>query len=96
MKPLEKAIRCCNGQTGLAEAIGGDVKQQHVWNWLNRADGAVPAEHCPAIERGTGGQVTVGELRADVNWLRVPDAEWPHPEGRPCIDVAAPAAQEAA
>jgi hypothetical protein len=21
---------------------------------------------------------------------RVPDAEWPHPAGRPCIDVAAP------
>lgn len=30
------------------------------------------------------------ELRPDVRWQRVADATWPHPAGRPCIDVAAP------
>lgn len=94
MKPLEKAIRLCGGQTGLAESLGGGVKQQHVWNWLNRADGAVPSEHCPGIERACCGQVTVEELRADIVWTRVRDKDWPHPKGRPCIDVAAPAPVE--
>ena len=33
----------------------------------------------------------VEELRPDVHWIRVPDPDWPHPQGRPAIDVAAPA-----
>lgn len=47
----------------------------------------VPPDRCPAIERATGGQVTVDELRPDVRWVRVPDPTWPHPDGRPAIDV---------
>lgn len=54
----------------------------------------VPRERCPSIERATDGRVTVEQMRPDVAWVRVPDAAWPHPAGRPCIDVAAPAAQE--
>lgn len=52
----------------------------------------VPADRCAAIERATSAQVTCEELRPDVAWVRVPDADWPHAGGRPCIDVAAPAA----
>lgn len=55
-----------------------------------RARGEVPAERCPDIERATDGQVLVDQLRPDVRWARVPDPDWPHPQGRPCIDVAAP------
>lgn len=51
----------------------------------------VPPDRCPAIERATGGKVTCEELRPDVRWQRVPDPAWPHPAGRPCIDVARPA-----
>lgn len=50
---------------------------------------SVPPDRCPAIERATEGRVTCDELRPDVRWVRVPDPAWPHPEGRPCIDVAA-------
>ena len=53
--------------------------------------GVVPAERCPAIERATEGRVACEALRPDVRWARVPDPLWPHPGGRPCIDVAAPA-----
>lgn len=49
----------------------------------------VPPERCPALEKATGGQVPANELRPDIRWVRVPDSSWPHPEGRPCIDVAA-------
>lgn len=58
-----------------------------------RGERPVPTERCPAIERATAAQVTCEELRPDVVWVRVPDAGWPHPGGRPCIDVAAPVAE---
>jgi DNA-binding transcriptional regulator YdaS (Cro superfamily) len=44
--------------------------------------------HCGAIERETAGVVSVQELRPDVSWHRIPDASWPHPGGRPLVDVA--------
>jgi hypothetical protein len=49
-----------------------------------------------AIERATKGTATVEALRPDVAWSRIADPDWPHPAGRPVIDVARPvAAQEA-
>lgn len=49
--------------------------------WKSR--GNVPAEHCPAIERATGGKVRCEELRPDVAWevlrLQVDEAT-PAPE----------------
>lgn len=66
MKNLQTAIDLAGGQSALASAIG--VKQQHVWNWLNRGEGRVPAEHCPAIERATKGAVRCEHLRPDVAW----------------------------
>ena len=55
---------------------------------------STPQDRCPAIERATAAAITVEDLRPDVRWLRVPDADWPHPQGRPCIDVAAPSTVE--
>jgi DNA-binding transcriptional regulator YdaS (Cro superfamily) len=49
MSALQRAIDAAGTQAALAGLVG--VKQQHVWNWLNR--GNTPAEHCPAIERAT-------------------------------------------
>lgn len=66
MDALIRAVELCKGQAALASAIG--VKQQHVWNWLNRPGAQVPAEHCPAIERATAGAVRCEELRPDVAW----------------------------
>ena len=64
MTPIELAVELAGGQSALARAIGGDVKQAHVWYWLQK--GVVPAEHCGAIETATGGKVTREELRPDV------------------------------
>lgn len=79
MTPHERAA--------VATAIG--MHEQYLYQCLTRRR-TTPADRCPAIERATDGRVTVDQLRPDVRWVRVPDAAWPHPAGRPCIDVAAP------
>lgn len=78
MNALQRAVDRLGSQTELARALG--VVQQQVWNWLSR--GRVPAEHCPAIERATGGAVRCEDLRPDVDWAVLRNAN--------CIDVAAP------
>jgi DNA-binding transcriptional regulator YdaS (Cro superfamily) len=78
-------------QSALCVAIGAHSPDMSRWAAGQRS---TPPDRCPAIERATGGRVTCEELRPDVRWQRVPDAAWPHAEGRPCIDVAAPAAAE--
>lgn len=81
MSPLQTAVKTLDGQAALAAAIG--VRQQHVWNWLNRP-GYVPPEHCAAIETATGGAVTRRDLRPE-DWHRI----WPelvtadHPAPQP-------------
>lgn len=62
--PLQQAVDLLNGQSKLASAIG--VKQAHVWYWLNKANGKVPAEYLIAIERATEGVVTRAHLRPDL------------------------------
>jgi DNA-binding transcriptional regulator YdaS (Cro superfamily) len=66
MSALARAVEEVGGQTALARAIGGPVKQGHVWYWLNAKDGLVPAEHCLAIERATSGRITRFDLRPDI------------------------------
>lgn len=67
--PLQIAVNKVGGQAALASHIG--VKQQHVWNWLNRR-GFVPPEHCAAIESATEREVTRQHLRPH-DWHRI----WP-------------------
>lgn len=50
---------------------------------------AVPDRHCPTIERETKGVWTCEVIRPDLVWRRVPDSEWPHPDGRPLMDFTA-------
>jgi DNA-binding transcriptional regulator YdaS (Cro superfamily) len=79
------------GPTAVARMVGCRVPS--VIEWRKRG---IPQERCPAIERATKGTATVEALRPDVAWSRIPDPDWPHPAGRPVIDVARPvAAQEA-
>ncbi len=69
------------------------VRPPSVIEWRRRG---IPAERCPDLERASEGRHPCEQLRADVVWHRVPDAEWPwHPAGRPLIDVTrqAPATQ---
>lgn len=60
---LQRAIDACKGGLPLSERIGATA--QRLSNWKVRG---VPAEHCPAIERATGGAVRCEDLRPDVDW----------------------------
>jgi DNA-binding transcriptional regulator YdaS (Cro superfamily) len=73
------------GPTAVARMVGCRVPS--VIEWRKRG---IPADRCPAIERATSGAVTVEVLRPDAAWSRIPDPSWPHPAGRPVIDVARP------
>jgi len=75
----------------IARASG--LSRPYVWQCA-AGSRSWPLTAIPAIERVTAGQVTCEQLRPDVSWFRVPDADWPHPKGRPCIDVAAPTREE--
>ena len=71
---LIKAIEVVGNQVRMADEIkkrnGSNVKQQHVWKWLNTAKCPVPpAEHVLAIEAATrekGIVVSRHELRPDI------------------------------
>jgi len=78
-------------QSELVKLFG--VSRSAVSQWFS---GRFPTDRCPAIEQATQGVVTCEQLRPDVRWQRVPDANWPHPGGRPCIDIAAQAERAAA
>lgn len=80
---MDNVIAHLGGPSKVAKMLG--IKPPSVIGW----GGRVPADRCPAIERATNGAVAVEQLRPDVRWVRVPDPAWPHPGGRPCIDVAA-------
>jgi DNA-binding transcriptional regulator YdaS (Cro superfamily) len=87
MNALQQAVDRLGGQAALAAAVG--VKQQHVWNWLNRG-GSVPTDHCAAIEQATDRAVMRWDLRPN-DWHRV----WPeliNQPGAPAIPEPAKAA----
>jgi len=56
-----------------------DLTQSAVSQW--RTNGVPPAR-MKAVRDFTAGAVTLDDM--------LPDPAWPHPEGRPAIDVAAP------
>lgn len=70
-----------------AAAIG--LHEQYLYQFL-AGHRVPPPDRCPAIERELYPKATCEQLRPDVRWYRVADPAWPHPAGRPCIDVAAP------
>lgn len=50
---LRKAVEVMGGQTAMARALsvktGRSIRQQHIWNWLNR-DGGLPAAYAPLVQ----------------------------------------------
>ena len=80
---LEQAGR--GAASRLAEAI--ESYQSDVSDWV-KGFRPVPMNTCAAIERFTVGAVTVEELNPDLPWSRIPDKSWPHPKGRPVVDVS--------
>lgn len=81
---MSEIITALGGPTAVARMLG--IKAPSVIGW----GGRIPPDRCLGIERATDGKNVVEQLRPDVRWIRVPDPTWPHPAGRPCIDVAAP------
>ena len=67
------------------------LNEQYLYQLLTKR-GRAPLERCPAIEHALKGLVTCEDLRPDVTWSRIADPTWPHPAGRPVIDVARPVA----
>ena len=85
MQLIDYLTTCRGAAAQIARELG--VSGPYVWQWAS-GKRKVPAEKCALVELLTGGRVSVGELRPDVNWLRLPDPTWPEENGRPCIDVA--------
>ena len=84
-----------NSASRLAEAAGGGLFRQQIEHSLK--SGKVPERWAHLIERASG--VPVEKLAPGVRWLRIRDADWPHPDGRPVVDFASnqqPVDQEAA
>jgi len=52
IEALEKAVDVLGGQSALARVCGGTVKQQHVYNWLNR-DKRLPDRYAMRIQQAT-------------------------------------------
>lgn len=81
---MNDVIKTLGGPAAVARLLG--IRAPSVIGWRGR----IPRDHCPAIEAALGGSTTAEQLRPDVSWSRVPDPAWPHPAGRPVIDVAKP------
>jgi len=91
--PIQRAIAISGSQQALGRML--KVSQSAVGQWA--LDGRpVPLDRAVEIEQVLEAQITCNELRPDARWVRIPDPSWPHPGGRPLLDVATPVAQEAA
>ncbi|MBQ1556661.1 MAG: helix-turn-helix domain-containing protein [Pseudomonas sp.] len=74
-------VQDLGGPSAVARALRISAPTAHGWK-------RIPEHHCPALELWKQGDVTVEQMRPDISWHRVPDSNWPHPSGRPLIDVA--------
>lgn len=80
-----RAAKLVDGQRALARILG--VEPPTVNQWTNRTR-PVPDDKCVAIELATAGEIGCEELAPERRWVRIPDPQWPHPKGRPLIDLA--------
>ena len=86
MRPIEEIIELV-GVSAIAAAFNPPISVQAVYKWP--LQDRLLADRCPILERlarNAGGSQTCEQLRPDLCWIRIPDAEWPHPEGRPLPD----------
>ena len=65
------------------------VPAQTVRDWITGRR-KIPDAHCAAIEFLSSGALCVEQLKPESPWLRYPDPGWPHPSGRPVLDIARP------
>lgn len=88
---VAEACAIVGSQSALAAAIG--VTPPMVNQWI-KGERPVPPRNCAGIERVTKGVITVDRL-LDGPWARIKDRRWPHPKGRPVLDIAATAKEAA-
>lgn len=79
----ERLSRLLDRPSAIARMTGCRVPSVIKWR-----ESGIPAGRAPFIERGKLGEYTCEEMCPSVRWVRVADPSWPHPAGRPCIDVA--------
>lgn len=72
-------------QSALCKLIGAHAPDMSRWISGERP---IPEPKCALIELYTRGESTCEENRPDIVWARIADANWPHPDGRPAIDLA--------
>jgi DNA-binding transcriptional regulator YdaS (Cro superfamily) len=65
---LEKAAEILGSMQTLAEKLGVTKGAVSQWKLEGRR---IPAEHCPLIEKLTGGEVRCEQLRPDVEWAAI-------------------------
>lgn len=63
-KFLASISRVFGSQTALASKLG--VTPQAVQQWAKKEK--IPAEHCPVIERLSGGVLRCEDLNSDIDW----------------------------
>lgn len=72
---------------GEAFAVAAGASLGHLRN-VSIGFRTASAELAFNIERESHGAVPVDELIEGSAWKRIPDPDWPHPEGRPLLDFA--------
>ena len=83
LSPIDRAARAAGGLAILAARIGVTASLPSMW----KARGAVPSDHCAAIELATDGAVMRWDLRPH-DWHRI----WPELIGQPGAPKVAQAA----
>ncbi|WP_225784233.1 Cro/CI family transcriptional regulator [Xenophilus sp. Marseille-Q4582] len=86
--PIDLAVKHAGSQAALARLL--NVATPTVNQWV-AGERPVPEERAVHIERLTSGAVLVEAMRPDRRWVRIKDRSWPHPSGRPALDVGMPA-----
>lgn len=68
-RAIKEAVAIAGGQSALAKALQEqghkEIKQSHIWNWLNR-DKQAPGYVCLDIQAITKKQITAKALRPDI------------------------------
>lgn len=81
---IDRLLVDLGGTVAVARKL--ELAAPSVTNWKKRG---VPPERRPDLELHYYPRFEVEQIKDGARWVRVPDPSWPHPGGRPCLDVAA-------
>lgn len=81
---MSHLIDVLGGPAELARRL--NCKAPSIIEWRKRG---IPRDRRPHLELHYYPRFVVEQIQDGARWVRVPDPAWPHPGGRPCLDVAA-------